>query len=72
MPIAESEVRWVEEPKLGFWEQLYIPAIIDGLKTTIWHLFSKKITEQYPEAGTEAAAATTAAFTGSTATRTAG
>jgi NADH-quinone oxidoreductase subunit I len=49
MPIAEAEVRWVSEPKLGFWEQLYLPAMFDGLKTTLGHMFSKKITEQYPE-----------------------
>ena len=49
MPIAESDVKWVEEPRLGFWEQLYIPALIDGFKTTLGHMFSKKLTEQYPE-----------------------
>lgn len=49
MPISESEVRWVEEPKLGFWERLYLPAIGQGLGTTIKHLFSSKVTEQYPE-----------------------
>ena len=35
MPIAESDVKWVDEPRLGFWEQLYVPSIIDGLKTTM-------------------------------------
>src|SRR4051794_25459653 len=49
MPIAESDVRWVQEPKLGFWDQLYLPAMADGLKTTLGHMFSKKITESYPE-----------------------
>jgi NADH-quinone oxidoreductase subunit I len=49
MPIAETDVTWVDEPRLGLWEQLYIPAMIDGLKTTVSHLFSKKVTEQYPE-----------------------
>ena len=49
MPITENDVRWVEEPKLGFWDQLYLPAMIDGLKTTVGHMFSRKITEQYPE-----------------------
>jgi NADH-quinone oxidoreductase subunit I len=49
MPIAEADVMWVDEPRLGLWEQLYIPAMIDGLKTTVSHLFSKKVTEQYPE-----------------------
>ncbi len=49
MPIAESDVKWVDEPRLGLWEQLYLPAMVDGLKTTVTHIFSKKITEQYPE-----------------------
>src|SRR5438874_7481 len=49
MPISENDVRWVEEPRLGIWEQLYIPALIDGFKTTVGHMFSRKITEQYPE-----------------------
>jgi NADH-quinone oxidoreductase subunit I len=50
MPIPESEVRWVEEPRLGFWEQLYVPAIMDGLATTVRHIFKPQVhTEQYPE-----------------------
>src|SRR5262249_304508 len=49
MPIPESEVSWVEEAKLGLWEQLYIPALIGGLKTTLGHMVKPKITEQYPE-----------------------
>ena len=49
MPIPESEVTWVEEVQLGLWERLYIPAIVEGLKTTIGHMFKPKITEQYPE-----------------------
>jgi NADH-quinone oxidoreductase subunit I len=49
MPMTESDVRWVQEPKLGLWEQLYIPALVDGIKTTLGHMFSKNITEQYPE-----------------------
>lgn len=49
MPIADQDVAWVQEPKLGLLEQLYIPAIVDGLQTTFGHMFAKKITEQYPE-----------------------
>jgi NADH-quinone oxidoreductase subunit I len=49
MPIPENEVRYVEEPKIGFWERLYLPAIGQGLATTIGHLFKPKVTEQYPE-----------------------
>src|SRR4051794_41790675 len=49
MPMTETDVRWVQEPKLGFWDQLYFPALLDGLKTTVGHMLSKKVTEQYPE-----------------------
>ena len=49
MPIPETDVAWVEEAKLGLWEQLYIPALMAGLKTTLGHMVSRKITEQYPE-----------------------
>ena len=50
MPIAESDVKWVDEPKLGLWEQLYVPALVEGLKTTVRHMFKPHVkTEQYPE-----------------------
>ena len=49
MPIPENEVRWAEEPKIGFWERLYLPAIAEGLATTVKHFVSKKMTQLYPE-----------------------
>ena len=49
MPIAASEIKWVEEPKFGVLEQLYLPAIFTGLKTTLKHAVSPKVTAQYPE-----------------------
>src|SRR5882672_458034 len=49
MPIAASDVKWVTEPKMGLAEMLYLPAIFQGLTTTVGHMFSKKVTEQYPE-----------------------
>jgi NADH-quinone oxidoreductase subunit I len=49
MPISEQEVRWVEEPKIGLLEQLYLPAIFAGLQTTVRHMFSPKVTMQFPE-----------------------
>jgi NADH-quinone oxidoreductase subunit I len=49
MPIAPSEVRWIEEPKIGFLERLYMPAIFAGLQTTISHVFLPKVTVQFPE-----------------------
>lgn len=49
MPIADSDVRWVEEPKMGLLEQLYVPAIMAGLQTTLKHMFMPKVTVQFPE-----------------------
>jgi NADH-quinone oxidoreductase subunit I len=50
MPIAAADVKWVEEPKVGFAERLYLPAIFDGLRTTVKHmLFERKVTVQFPE-----------------------
>jgi NADH-quinone oxidoreductase subunit I len=49
MPIAEKDVRWVEEPKIGVLEQLYLPAVFAGLQTTVKHMFRPSVTVQYPE-----------------------
>jgi NADH-quinone oxidoreductase subunit I len=54
MPIKDSDVKWVAAPKIGVLEQLYIPAIVEGLQTTFRHsvkaLFGAgAITQQYPE-----------------------
>src|SRR5436853_4390252 len=54
MPLTESDVNWVQQPRMGILEQLYIPAIAAGLQTTVRHaistLFGKgSRTQQYPE-----------------------
>src|SRR5438128_7824035 len=49
MSIAERDIKWVQEPKLGILDQLYLPAIAQGLGTTVKHMFSRKITVQFPE-----------------------
>jgi NADH-quinone oxidoreductase subunit I len=49
MPIAPSDVKWIEEPKIGILEQLYLPAIVTGLQTTVKHMFMPKVTVQFPE-----------------------
>src|SRR5689334_25280233 len=53
MPIAESDVRWVDVPKLNLLEQLYVPALVSGLVTTGKHLVrtiaGKDVTTQFPE-----------------------
>jgi NADH-quinone oxidoreductase subunit I len=49
MPLTERDIKWVEEPKIGLVEQLYLPAIFAGLQTTVKHLFQPRITQQFPE-----------------------
>ena len=45
-----KDVVWVEEPELGFWEATFVPAIIEGIKTTLRHVGDRKtVTQQYPE-----------------------
>ena len=34
---------------MGLMEKLYLPAILQGLGTTVKHLFGPKVTQQYPE-----------------------
>ncbi len=50
MPINKEDVTWVEEPVIGFWEASFLPAIVEGMKTTLKHVTNyKTVTEQYPE-----------------------
>jgi len=54
MSIAERDVKWVTMPKIGLLEQLYVPAILQGLGTTMRHaanaMFGNgSVTQQYPE-----------------------
>lgn len=43
-------VRWVEEPEIGFWESTFVPAVIQGLKTTLKHVVDRRtVTQQFPE-----------------------
>lgn len=49
MPIDPSKVTWVQPPKIGLAEQLYLPALFAGLQTTIKHMFLPKVTVQFPE-----------------------
>lgn len=49
MPISESEVVWVSEPKMNFWESTFLPAIFQGLKVTASHIDGHSVTQQYPE-----------------------
>lgn len=47
--IRQEDITAVEAPRLRPLERLYFPQIISGLKTTLRHLFKKKLTVQYPE-----------------------
>lgn len=49
MAISDQDIQWVEEPAIGLWEAMYLPAIIGGLATTVRHVFQKPVTQQYPE-----------------------
>jgi NADH-quinone oxidoreductase subunit I len=55
MPIKPEDVTWVREPKMGLFEQLYLPAITAGLVTTVTHLANTLLgrsdikTQQFPE-----------------------
>lgn len=50
MPIDAKDITWVEEPKIGFWEATFLPAIVEGLRTTVGHVTNyQPVTEQYPE-----------------------
>ena len=54
MPIQEKDVKWVVEPQLGLYEQLYLPAILSGLATTERHglnalFMGRAVTRQFPE-----------------------
>ena len=46
----QKDVVWVEEPEMGFWEATFVPAIIEGIKTTLRHVGDRKtVTQLYPE-----------------------
>ena len=50
MPIQEKDVQWVEEPRIGLWEATFLPAIVEGLKTTARHIIRQEpTTQQFPE-----------------------
>ena len=54
MPLTERDVKWVQEPKIGLAEQLYLPAIFEGLQTTVRHSLKAmfgggSVTQQFPE-----------------------
>jgi NADH-quinone oxidoreductase subunit I len=49
MPISEADVRWLKPPTMGMADRLFLPAIFQGLQTTVKHMFMPKVTQQFPE-----------------------
>jgi NADH-quinone oxidoreductase subunit I len=49
MPIQDKDIHWIKPPELSLAERLYLPAIAQGLGTTIKHMFTPRFTRQFPE-----------------------
>jgi NADH-quinone oxidoreductase subunit I len=54
MPLNDADIRWVDEPKVGLLEQMYLPALFQGLMTTASHSVKAMfgggaITQEFPE-----------------------
>ena len=47
--IRDDDIIHVSPPELTTAERLYLPPIIKGMRTTLVHMFTKKVTIQYPE-----------------------
>ena len=47
--IKDEDIIVVQDPKLNVVDKLYLSQVVMGLKTTLRHLFRKKLTVQYPE-----------------------
>ncbi len=62
----DPNIRWIEEPKLGLAGRMYLPLVVQGLTTTVKHLFSPKLTVNFPGGAARSSAirSFTAACTG--------
>ena len=49
MNASDPAITWIEEPKLGITGKMYLPLFVQGLTTTVKHLFSPKVTVSFPE-----------------------
>lgn len=49
MKADDPNIYWVEPPRLGLGEKMYLPLLLDGMRTTLRHLVSPKITVSFPE-----------------------
>jgi NADH-quinone oxidoreductase subunit I len=49
MQPSDSNISWLEEPKLGLGGRMYLPLFVQGLTTTFKHLVGPKVTASFPE-----------------------
>ncbi|HEX3999654.1 MAG TPA: NADH-quinone oxidoreductase subunit I [Pirellulales bacterium] len=45
----DPTIRWIEDPPMGLSGRMYLPLFVQGLTTTVKHLFSRKVTLQFPD-----------------------
>lgn len=45
----DKNIQWVQEPELGLSGRSYLPLFVEGLTTTVKHLFGPKMTVEYPD-----------------------
>jgi len=55
MPVAIPNPKHAFRRKMSFWERLYLPAILRGLRVTMKHFFMPLATVQYPDERPEVA-----------------
>lgn len=53
MKSLTNRSRVVSNKQMNFWERIYFPAILNGMRITFGHLFRRKTTVQYPEVNRE-------------------
>jgi len=49
MELISNRSKVVSNKKMSFWEKIYLPAVLNGMRITFSHLFRKKVTIRYPE-----------------------
>ncbi|HNQ22213.1 MAG TPA: NADH-quinone oxidoreductase subunit I [Phycisphaerae bacterium] len=47
--IRDEDIIRIAAPRLTAAERLYLPQVLDGMKTTLTHLFRRPVTVKYPE-----------------------
>ena len=49
MQAISNRSRVVSNKKMSFWEKIYLPAVLNGMRITFSHIFRRKATLRYPE-----------------------